>query len=331
MSKNITIQEGGVAKQLTVDKLKTNVVGGGTMLWVPEEDVQLTTKTITEDGTYKAVDDGYYGYSEVTVNGIGKATGIDADGDEATVSVNSGGALVEEKIPSFISVVTPPTVTTYADGATIDFTGMVVKAYLNSGELWSDALHPGGVIPIDELILPVTQADAGGVTSDEWSDGSGVVATMVWYTLHQWVIIHSPQRIETKQAYLSQAIGTYNGNPALWGDTSGPTSFFATIYDGKLYVWNGTAVRALTGYEDTGNVSGRYSVFSGSSWRSTNEVSEYQLGSYDSWITGIAHSSVAPTGNEQMRPDGAYQVIPVQWTRPGDYHTLESSFNITVT
>jgi hypothetical protein len=34
MSKNITIQEGGVAKQLTVDKLKTNLVGGGTQLWV---------------------------------------------------------------------------------------------------------------------------------------------------------------------------------------------------------------------------------------------------------------------------------------------------------
>ena len=29
MGKNITIQEGGVAKQLTVDKLKTNEVGGG--------------------------------------------------------------------------------------------------------------------------------------------------------------------------------------------------------------------------------------------------------------------------------------------------------------
>lgn len=28
MSKNITIQEGGVGKQLTVDKLRTNLVGG---------------------------------------------------------------------------------------------------------------------------------------------------------------------------------------------------------------------------------------------------------------------------------------------------------------
>ena len=28
MSKNITIQEGGIAKQMTVDKLKTALVGG---------------------------------------------------------------------------------------------------------------------------------------------------------------------------------------------------------------------------------------------------------------------------------------------------------------
>lgn len=28
MSKNIIIQEGGIAKQLTADKLKTNLVGG---------------------------------------------------------------------------------------------------------------------------------------------------------------------------------------------------------------------------------------------------------------------------------------------------------------
>ena len=59
MSKNITIQEGGVAKQLTVDKLKTNLVGSGTCLWVPEDDVQLTTKYITENGTYPASDDNY--------------------------------------------------------------------------------------------------------------------------------------------------------------------------------------------------------------------------------------------------------------------------------
>ena len=58
MSKNITIQEDGVGKQLTVDKLKTNLVGGGTCLWVPEDDVALGSKRILKNGTYRASDDG---------------------------------------------------------------------------------------------------------------------------------------------------------------------------------------------------------------------------------------------------------------------------------
>jgi hypothetical protein len=32
MSKNISIQEGGIGKQLTVDKLKTNLVGGSELV-----------------------------------------------------------------------------------------------------------------------------------------------------------------------------------------------------------------------------------------------------------------------------------------------------------
>jgi tetratricopeptide (TPR) repeat protein len=38
MSKNITIQEGGTAKQFTAQKLQTSLVGGGTQLWVPEDE-----------------------------------------------------------------------------------------------------------------------------------------------------------------------------------------------------------------------------------------------------------------------------------------------------
>lgn len=50
MSKSIVIQEGGIGKQLTVDKLKTDLVGGGTCLWVPEDSTNLGTKHISEGG-----------------------------------------------------------------------------------------------------------------------------------------------------------------------------------------------------------------------------------------------------------------------------------------
>lgn len=169
MSKNIVIQEGGVGKQLTADKLKTNLVGGGTCLWVPEDETRLGTKYISENGTYRASDDGYYGYSEVTVSGVGSVSGKDPDGsgDDATATVDpETGEIVITKLPYSISVVTPPTVTEYSDGATIDFSGMVVKGYLKSGDLWTDSSHPNGVIPISELTLPVTTADSGSASGE---------------------------------------------------------------------------------------------------------------------------------------------------------------------
>ena len=52
MSKKIVIQEGGVGRQFTADKLKTALVGGGSCLWVPEDETTLGTKIITENGTF---------------------------------------------------------------------------------------------------------------------------------------------------------------------------------------------------------------------------------------------------------------------------------------
>ena len=178
MSKNITIKEGGTAKQLTVDKLKTNLVSSGTCLWVPEDEVQLTTKTITQNGTYKASDDGYYGYSEVTVSGIGTATGTDEDGDEAIVTTGEGGELEETKVPSSIEVDTPPTVSggIYTNGQTITKDGMIVKAYLLSGNLYDTEDYPGGVVPNGEITLDPTTAvydpttDTGGGESADIDD-----------------------------------------------------------------------------------------------------------------------------------------------------------------
>lgn len=160
MSRNITIQEGGVGKQLTVDKLKTNLVGGGTCLWVPEDDVALGSKRISENGTYKASDDGFYGYSQVTVKNAKIASGKIArgatlptgDGNEYAVTRDNNGDLDFVKIPSSIQVTTLPTTVEYTDGETIDFTGMVVTMYDANDQSM-------GTVPIGELTLPDTVAD----------------------------------------------------------------------------------------------------------------------------------------------------------------------------
>lgn len=73
MSKNITIAEGSQAKNFnTVHKLRTNLIGGGTQYWIPEDEAgayaNMGQKTITANGTYTASDDDKDGYSQVTVN-----------------------------------------------------------------------------------------------------------------------------------------------------------------------------------------------------------------------------------------------------------------------
>lgn len=152
MSKNIVIQEGGVGKQLTVNKLKTNLVGGGSCIWVPEDETRLGTKYVSENGTYKASDEGYYGFSEFTVSGVGTATGKDGDGDKAQTTVDPDtGDLVTKKLIEGIQITTPPAKTAYQGGETIDFSGLVVHGYSSTG-------RDMGVIPLSQLSISPTSA-----------------------------------------------------------------------------------------------------------------------------------------------------------------------------
>lgn len=173
MSKNITIQEGGVAKQLTVDKLKTNLVGGGTCLWVPEDGTVLGSKNITENGTYEAATEGLYGFSSVTVSGIGSVTGIGQDGNEHMVNKKGGSGsdkdtLVDTVLPSSIVIETLPTSITYDDGDPISLTGIVVKAYKKDGNVWEATGYAGGIIPVSELGANPTHAELSQAETDRW-------------------------------------------------------------------------------------------------------------------------------------------------------------------
>lgn len=153
MSENIIIQEGGVGKQLAVDKLRTDQVGGGSCLWVPEDEVQLGTKSVSKNGTYVARNDGYYGYSQFSVSGVGTATGRDpVTGQEKMVTVDpETGDLVETVLPVEIRVTAPPTKTEYQSGETINISGMVVKAYGANGDEMQ-------VVPIGEITINPTVA-----------------------------------------------------------------------------------------------------------------------------------------------------------------------------
>ena len=331
MSKNIIIQEGGIGKQMTVDKLRTDLVGGGNCLWVPEDTAQLGTKYITEDGTYRASADGLYGYSEVTVSGIGTVTGKDPDGsgDDAEATVDPGtGEIVITKLPSSIRVVTPPTTIRYVDGATIDFAGMVVKAYLKSGGLWTDASHPNGIIPINELTLPVTTAhfdESGG--QSEWSDGQGVNAFLYSYTKHRdmdW---------EDKEfavyADISKAIGTQNGQTVYFRG-NGPGQFFATVYNNKLYAKSISGVTLPlngTSYDPSKKQYKFYGGWGSNAYAGDNVWMEWAIGNENNYIN-VPRSTANPVNSGELQPTTTKQTIPVQFQT--SQKTLETSFTIDV-
>ncbi len=87
MGKNITIQEGGTPRTFgNVEKIVTNVVGGGTQNWIPEEEAASYVETgelsVSENGTYYSSDEGYVGFSKVDVrvtDGGGGATLIEKE------------------------------------------------------------------------------------------------------------------------------------------------------------------------------------------------------------------------------------------------------------
>lgn len=335
MSKNIVIQEGGIGKQITADKLKTNLVGGGACLWVPEDGTRLGTKNISENGTYKASDEGLYGYSDVTVNGIGKASGTGADGEQHEYAEDGSGGITDTILPSSILVVMPPTVTQYADGAIIDFSGMVVKAYLRSGNVWSDSAHPDGVIPISELTLPVTTAsksETSGASATSSLIDFPVPITGANYslirqvadgtilsifsgegaTITAWIRANQRNTVEMIGASASAGSGSVTESPQ-WAEYHGseptpPQLFPSTIsfpltdtytYDGKTVYYGGYTA------------------------------------SYLAEVSGLGYDAIPKTGPVAWTMvygtiSGGTQTIPVQWSR-GDGETLESGFDISVT
>ena len=334
MSKNIVIQEGGLGKQLTADKLKTNLVGGGTCLWVPEDETTLGTKVITENGTYKASDDGYYGYEQVIVSGIGSATGTDGDGDEAVATTGPDGELKITKLPSSIEVTTLPSKTIYNDGDTIDFNGIVVKAYLKTGGVWSDNNHPNGVIPLSELIFPVTTAD---IDSTDGETASSDLITEPFECSSSGSATYGPKPPEGEEDQGANYYRTYgitdgkltlsgvigrNGIDGLFASSS-PSSFLQTTTyypqggsssdtkaPNQQYTYNGRTVyyRSWT------------SNWSGTRWvlKEINPDGKTDKKAERAW--SMIYGYIAPGGQD----------IPVQWNRPSDNKTLETTFRITV-
>ena len=318
MSKNITIQEGGVGKQLTVDKLRTNLVGGGTCLWVPEDEVPLGRKRISENGTFKAGDDGLYGYSQVTVRGIGVVTGKKQDGKEYTVTTDTNGNIVEKSVPTSIVITTNPTKMAYDDGDTIDYTGMVVKAYDANGNIWdNDGAYPNGVIPIADLNLPETVADASKVEKEVWANGNGIVAwklTSVPYGSSQYIINTT---LGEKDGYF-YTVATEN-----------EATLLLTRYDSEVYAARigGNGAHFPLYRRESG---GYWGIIAGTSY--ATKWQRFDKAMWHDKLIYLPNSSVDPSNHatSDMHLSSGGQTIPVEFYRPGG-DKLETHFMITIT
>ena len=61
--------------------------------------------------------------------------------------------------PTAIKITTKPSKLIYFDGDTINYSGIVVKAYKSNGELWSEnSNYPNGIIPYSKLKFPTSIA-----------------------------------------------------------------------------------------------------------------------------------------------------------------------------
>lgn len=167
----VSILEGQLERNFSgVKLLRTDLSGGGSCEWIPEDKIQLTTLNIRKNGTYKASDytdrDGnkYYGFSEVTVNVTGRTTIVDPeDGNEYSVETDTEtGELKKTVLPSTIDIVGLPTKTMYRDGDPINKSGIVVKAYLADGTLYNYKNYQFGGIPLSELDIDPTIAVSDG-------------------------------------------------------------------------------------------------------------------------------------------------------------------------
>lgn len=331
MSKNIVIQEGGIGKQLTADRLKTNLVGGGTCMWVPEDETQLGSKYITENGTYNASSDGLYGYSSVTVSGVGSVTGTDGDGDEATVTKGPDGQLVTEKIPSSIRITTPPTKTVYNDGDAIEYGGMVVKAYLKTGGLF-------GIVPTGELTLPVTTAkysegSEGSATSDVVGNLSQPIVfggACVIKRYYEDYVFWENRAIVTSGGVRS--IGyAHSGNMTIYFLSASPFSIeYHNVYQRKPTPTN---PNPPVSDDVISQYNGSPRVIHGKTLYVASIEANFTSG--DPTINTPTYNT-EPNNNDFYTivygdiTSGSIQNIPVQWTRPGDGEMLEASFAIKV-
>lgn len=331
MAKNASIQENGVAEAMTaINKLRTNLIGGGSCNWVPEDETLQREIIIRENGTYNASTYDVNSFSRVVVavtqdsgNG-GSVIGRMPDGNEYEFTVDDGGEIVTTKLPSSIAVTTLPSKLSYNDGDAIDFTGLVVTAFDGNGESM-------GEVPFNELVFPVTTAtsissgddtvrnvDLGGLSIPMGSLSTPNTRWTAHVTSGNWAFCD--------WAEASSSIVYYHYYT--------PTNPDATIYiyltqENNPYIYCGNPEDSLDTYMfymlndkygmETENTTG---------WAMAEENFEPRSGFPNGFVFSGNYKTVFLSGGNRYELDGLGLTVPVQWASGSG--VLETSFTVSV-
>ena len=330
MSANTVIKEGGNTYPFgPVDYLRVASGSDQYALWVPESERVLTTKSISKNGIYRASEDGAYGWSSVYVN-VPKpesVTGKDGDGDEVVVKPDpETGVLEEEKVPSSIEVITPPTVpsNTYVDGQSIVPGDMVVKAYLASGEEY-------GVVPNGEISLNPNRA-----VYDESTDqiGHATASSELLPAGFSYSAIQSVRLTGvpyTGSVVIDRTITATSGYTqyACVGHVTNDDNAKQGNYSVSFICASSQNVSGARGYTHD-NKTVYYTTY-GKSGRGVYKYSLSPVPAASSFPNDTAAAAwTLIYGDVTEYPAGSPMTITVSWPRPGDGAVLETSFDIHV-
>ena len=315
MSANASISEGDKGYPFgPVKALMVQGDNGKYYPWYPESDRALDTLSVDKNGIYRASDNGVYGWGSVSVN-VSQAesvTGRDPDtGEEVVIRPGPDGELEEIVVPVEIRVIEPPTnpYVTYIDGQTITKDGMVVKAYLASGELWTDESHPDGVVPNGEITINPTVAvydeskDPGGRRGIATLDGVSIDYAAGAIHCDYPAIVSSFDYCVRVSERTHRYYKRTNEPISIFYYASGWEQSYPVSYGGQTP----GGVQYYTAFFDVGS-STLTIIPSG-----TPDIAEIL---YD--------------GTHEEEPAGSPQTITVSWPRPGDGAILETTFDINV-
>ena len=339
--KNPTILEGGIARVFSnIRKLFTRENNTDNLItWVPESDRQLTTKYITQNGVYRAADDGYYAYSSVTVSVStdSGATGEGDDGEQHYVAPNpETGELVDEVIPSSIQIVTPPTnpYGIYKNGQAIGKDGMVVKAYLASGELYTEL--PDGIVPNEQITLVPNKAEYDESTdyaAREYDDIEchylgGASVTIKGVTSQQNPIFEKYTVISGDGPFYIFGTRYHDalGGTGIGGFICSINSF---VYKKEKYAGETRGTSRLYQYD------GKEIYYAG-----RNAMQDELSPTVDAPLNEVWYSTTRNLTEEQCawiicygvqtKQQGSHQTITAEWPRVGDGAVLSTEFEILV-